>query len=346
MLERVKDVKTVVFDETDAFTKGEMMLTDVVAVGPTADNSGVVTAGDEALDEDAVFRYVVSAERNNEHPPTRTIVVGTADRGLSLVESDGSENAPGHGIHATIDRKPIFVGNRRPLSDADVGPAPAEDTSRNFEGEGRIVMLVVIDDDLVGVVADADEVRESAVEAAAALRDRGATAHIVIGDSERTARAVAEQVDIDPDNVSAGVLSEDRADVVESLQADDMRIMVIGDGVSDVLAPAAVCVDTAPGPGTDMAIEAANVMLIYGDPLGMVKAIHISAGTLARIRQNLFWVLGYNTAVIPPALFGLPQPVFATGVMVLSSVSVLTNSLLSRSYTPDHDCRFPNFLRR
>ncbi|EMA08617.1 heavy metal translocating P-type ATPase [Haloferax denitrificans] len=346
VLERVKDVETVVFDKTGTLTKGEMTLTDVVAVGPAADGSGVVTADDETLDEDAVLRYAASAERNSEHPLARAIVSGAEDRGLDLAEPADFENVPGHGIRATVEGKTVLVGNRKLLSEAGVDPAPAEDALRDLERDGKTAMLVAVDGDLAGVVADADEIKESAAEAVAALRDRDVTVHMITGDNERTARAVAEQVGIDPENVSAGVLPEDKADAVESLQADGTSVMMVGDGVNDAPALAAAYVGTALGSGTDVAIEAADVTLMRDDPLDVVKAIRISAGTLAKIKQNLFWALGYNTAMIPLASLGLLQPVFAAGAMALSSVSVLTNSLLFRTYTPDHDYHFLDFLRR
>lgn len=207
-------------------------------------------------------------------------------------------------------------------------------------------MLVAVDGELAGVVADADEVKESAAEAVTALRERGVSVHMITGDNERTARAVAERVGISPDNVSAGVLPEDKADAVESLQADGTKVMMVGDGVNDAPALAAAFVGTALGSGTDVAIEAADVTLMRDDPQDVVKAIRISAGTLAKIKQNLFWALGYNTAMIPLASLGLLQPVFAAGAMAFSSVSVLANSLLFRTYTPDHDYKLLDFLRR
>ncbi|ELZ80836.1 copper-transporting ATPase [Haloferax larsenii JCM 13917] len=347
ILERVKDVETVVFDKTGTLTKGEMTLTDVVAFGPAADGSGVVTTGeDETLDETAVLRYAASAERDSEHPLARAIVEGAEERGIELADPEDFENVPGHGVRATVEGRTVLVGNRKLLSDEGINPTPAEDALADLEDDGKTAMLVAVDGSLAGVVADADEIKESAADAVAALRERGATVHMITGDNERTARAVAHEVGIDPEHVSASVLPEDKADAVESLQSDGTRVMMVGDGVNDAPALAAAFVGTALGSGTDVAIEAADVTLMRDDPRDVVKAIRISEGTLAKIKQNLFWALGYNTAMIPLASLGLLQPVFAAAAMAFSSVSVLTNSLLFRTYTPDHDYHLLDFLRR
>ncbi|WP_416839979.1 heavy metal translocating P-type ATPase [Haloferax sp. DFSO52] len=346
ILERVRDVETVVFDKTGTLTKGEMTLTDVVALGPAADGSGVVTAEEGALDEDAVLRFAASAERNSEHPLARAIVDGAEERGLDLSDPDEFENVPGHGIRATVDGQPVLVGNRKLLSDDGIDPAPAEDALQELEDDGKTAMLVAVGGELAGIVADADEVKETAKAAVSALHERGTEVHMITGDNERTARAVAAQVGIDPSNVSAGVLPEDKADAVESLQSDGTKVMMVGDGVNDAPALAAAFVGTALGSGTDVAIEAADVTLMRDDPQDVVKAIRISEGTLAKIKQNLFWALGYNTAMIPLASLGLLQPVFAAGAMAFSSVSVLANSLLFRTYKPDHDYSLFDFLRR
>ena len=160
---------------------------------------------------------------------------------------------------------------------------------------------------------------------------------MITGDNERTARAVAEQVGIPAENVRAEVLPEDKSDAVEDIQSDGQRAMMIGDGVNDAPALAAAYVGTAIGSGTDVAIEAADVTLMRDDPLDVLKAIRISEGTLRKIKQNLFWVLGYNTAMIPLASLGLLQPVLAAAAMAFSSVSVLANSLLFRRYEPDQE---------
>jgi len=186
--------------------------------------------------------------------------------------------------------------------------------------------------ELVGVVADADTVKESAKDAVSQLQERGVDVMMITGDNERTARAVAEQVGIDPENVHAEVLPEDKSDAVEAIQDEGRKAMMVGDGVNDAPALAVAYVGTAIGSGTDVAIEAADVTLMRDDPLDVVKAIRISDATLQKIKQNLVWALGYNTAMIPLASPGLLQPV-PPPARWPSSVSVLSNSLLFRRYT-------------
>ncbi|MFB6125493.1 MAG: heavy metal translocating P-type ATPase [Halanaeroarchaeum sp.] len=354
VLERAKDVDTVVFDKTGTLTEGEMELTDVVVFGadgtPMADGGAEALAGDAAapdrLDEDEVLRLAAVAESGSEHPLAQAIVEGAEDRGIDVADPEDFENVPGHGIRATVDGETVLVGNRKLLDDAGIDTAPAEETMERLEREGKTAMLVAYRGDLVGVVADADTVKPTAKEAVAALQDRGVDVMLLTGDNERTARAVAEQVGIDPENVRAEVLPEDKSAAVEAIQDEGRKAMMVGDGVNDAPALAVAYVGTALGSGTDVAIEAADVTLMRDDPLDVAKAIRISDGTIAKIKQNLVWALGYNTAMIPLASLGLLQPVLAAGAMAFSSVSVLSNSLLFRRYTPDHDYQFLGFLRR
>ncbi|MEE6210601.1 heavy metal translocating P-type ATPase [Salarchaeum sp. III] len=348
VLERVEDVDTVVFDKTGTLTTGEMSLTDVVALDRTAADGGAVAQGDTGADaessEEYVLRMAASAERGSEHPLGDAVVRGARDRGVELTDPTDFENAPGRGVRATVDGREVLVGNRGFLdaNGVDTGAGRAE--LERLESEGKTAMLVAVDGDLVGLVADADTVKDTARRAVSDLRERGTAVWMLTGDNERTARAVAEEVGIDPENVRAGVLPEEKASAVEDIQQSG-NAMMVGDGVNDAPALAAASVGTAIGSGTDVAIEAADVTLMRDDPLDVVKAVRISEGTLAKIRQNLFWALGYNTAMIPLASIGLLQPVLAAGAMALSSVSVLSNSLLFRTYTPDHDYRLLGWLR-
>jgi Cu+-exporting ATPase len=345
VLERARDVDTVVFDKTGTLTEGEMRLTDVVAIGERdarSDGGGAAADGGQLVarerpDEDGLLWLAASAESGSEHPIARAIVEGAGERGLSLVDAEAFESVPGRGVRATVDGGEVLVGNRRLFREEGIDPGPAVETLEHLEGEGKTAMLVAYEGELAGVVATADAIKDSAEEAVAALRKRGTDVMMLTGDNERTAAAVAERVGIDPENVRAEVLPEDKSGAVESIQDGGRKAMMVGDGVNDAPALAVAYVGCAIGSGTDVAIEAADVTLMRDDPLDVVKAIRISEATLTKIKQNLVWALGYNTAMLPLASLGLLQPALAAGAMALSSVSVLTNSLAFRRYAPDHD---------
>ncbi|MBV0923190.1 heavy metal translocating P-type ATPase [Halomicroarcula limicola] len=369
VLETVRDVDTVVFDKTGTLTEGEMELTDVEVVGAAADGGEASAATDggtlrEApeLTEEYVLELAASAESGSEHPLAQAIVEGARERGIDVADAEGFENVPGHGVRATTPHGVVLVGNRKLLEDNGVDTTPAEEQMNRLEREGKTAMLVAVADGrqrqadrsevdtgdefrLAGVVADADTVKQSAVDAVGGLRERGLDVWMITGDNERTARAVAEEVGIDPENVMAGVLPDEKAEALEDIQSGDRLAMMVGDGVNDAPALATAAVGCAIGSGTDVAIEAADVTLLRDDPADVLKAIRISAATLQKIKQNLFWALGYNTVMIPLASLGLLQPALAAAAMAASSVSVLANSLAFRKYTPDSDYELLGFLR-
>jgi Cu+-exporting ATPase len=340
VLERVRDVDTVVFDKTGTLTEGEMELTDAVVVSPQADGAEL-----ERVTEEYLLEVAASAERGSEHPIAEAVVAGAEERGAETHEPDAFMNVAGKGVRARTDHGTVVVGTPTLLRDEGVDPSPADEARERLETEGKTAMLVALDGELLGVLAVADTVKESSKRAVADLRDRGLNVMLLTGDNERTARAVAEQVGIDPENVRAGVLPDEKADAVESVQADGTRAMMVGDGVNDAPALAAAFVGVAIGSGTDVAIEAADVTLLRDDPADVLRAINVSEGTLRKIRQNLFWALAYNTAMIPLASLGLLQPVIAAGAMAFSSVSVLANSLVFRKFDPDTRYRLLGFLR-
>jgi Cu+-exporting ATPase len=336
VLERAKDVDTVVFDKTGTLTTGEMALTDVITLDDSArTDGGKVAVPEPVSEEEELLRLAAGAERDSEHPLARALVEGARERGVEPPDAEGFESVPGQGVRATVDGREVLVGNRTLLREAGVDPAPAAETMERLEREGKTAMLVTVGGTLAGVVADADTVKEPAEEAVTRLRERGLNVMLLTGDNARTARAVAEQVGIDSANVRAGVLPDEKSDAVEAIQAEGRTAMMVGDGVNDAPALAVAHVGVALGSGTDVAIEAADVTLLRDDPVDVVKAIQISEATLAKIKQNLVWALGYNTAMIPLASLGLLQPALAAGAMALSSVSVLTNSLLFRRYDPE-----------
>jgi len=355
ILERARGVDTVVFDKTGTLTHGEMELTDVVPAaefddaaaadggdrverdggdGVEADGGAVVRAG---ADTEDLLRLAAGAESGSEHPLAEAIVAGATERDLTVPEVTGFENVPGHGVRATVEGREVLVGNRKLLADASVDPDPATGTMKRLEREGKTAMLVGVDGDLAGVLATADRVRESAKTTVRTLRDHGLSVVMLTGDNDRTARAVASEVGIDPDNVHAEVLPEDKAGAVDAIQADGTRAMMVGDGVNDAPALTTAHVGAAIGSGTDVAIESADVTLMRDDPADVLKVLYVSEATIAKVHQNLFWALAYNATLIPVASLGLLNPALAGLAMAASSVSVMSNSLAFINYDPHEE---------
>ncbi|MFC6755629.1 heavy metal translocating P-type ATPase [Halomicroarcula sp. GCM10025894] len=357
VLETVRDIDTVVFDKTGTLTEGAMELTDVEVVGPAADGSGPDAAADGGprrtpRTHRGVRPRTRRQRRERERTPTRRGNRRGGPRAWRrLCRRRGVRERPRPGVRATTDHGEVLVGNRKLLADNGVDTDPAEERMDALEREGKTAMLVALAEPetdtfrLVGVVADADTVKDSAKRAVSDLRERGLDVWMITGDNDRTARAVAEQVGIDPDNVQAEVLPEEKAAAVEEIQRDGSRAMMVGDGVNDAPALATATVGCAIGSGTDVAIEAADVTLLRDDPADVLKTIRVSEASLRKIKQNLFWALGYNTVMIPLASLGLLQPALAAGAMAASSVSVLANSLAFRRYTPDEDYELLGRLR-
>ena len=348
ILEKARGIDVVVFDKTGTLTHGNMVLTDVVSVEDLAAADG----GDELADggvleqrvsADEVLRLAASAESGSEHPLARAIVDGANERDIELAEVTTFENVPGHGIEAEVDGSAVLVGNRKLLRDNDIDPTPAQTTMEQLEREGKTAMLVARDGELIGVLATADEVRESARETIKTLHDRGLEVVMLTGDNERTGRAVGESVGIAPENVHAEVLPEDKADSIESIQADGRRAMMVGDGVNDAPALTAAHIGVAIGSGTDVAIESGDITLMRDDPADVLKAMRIADATISKVRQNLFWAFVYNITLIPIASIGLLNPALAGIAMAASSVSVMSNSLAFIRYDPHGDYVFLPF---
>lgn len=347
ILEKVRGIDTAVFDKTGTLTHGEMELTDVVPIsedgvvtdGGIADGGVSVTHGTESIpvlqdETEVVLEIAASAESGSEHPLARAIVDGATDQEIDIEEPEEFENVPGHGIRAVTSHGEVLVGNRKLLSDNGIDPSPAEETMLQLENGGKTAMLVALDDALLGVVANADTVRDSAKRTVAELQKRGITVMMLTGDNERTARAAAEQVGIDPEDIRAEVLPGDKADIIDEIQSGGARAMMVGDGVNDAPALTTAHVGLAIGSGTDVAIEAADVTLMRDDPEDVVKAINISEGTISKVRQNLFWAFAYNITLIPIASMGLLNPALAGLAMAGSSISVMANSLMFNKYDP------------
>ena len=339
ILEKARGIDTVVLDKTGTLTHGDMRLTDAIPLEAAVETDGGTEAADggvveQTTDEEFLLAVAASAESGSEHPLAQAIVEGADERGIRLDEPVEFENVPGHGIRATVPQGEVLVGNRKLLRDQGVDPSLVEATMERLEREGKTAMLVALDGELHGVVASADTVRESAKDTISALHKRGLDVLMLTGDNERTARAVAMELGIDPNNVRAEVLPEDKADTVDDIQADGSRVMMVGDGVNDAPALTTAHIGVAIGSGTDVAIESADITLMRDDPADLLKAIRVADATISKVWQNLFWAFGYNATMIPIASLGLLYPSWAGLAMVFSSLSVIGNSLAFSGYDP------------
>lgn len=332
ILERAKNIDTVVFDKTGTLTKGEMETTDVISVNERSQSD--------------VLRIAASAESASEHPLGDAIIKKAESEEIEIIEPESFENVPGKGVKATVNGKDVLVGNRKLLSNNTVDISTVEDKMGELERDGKTVMLIAIDGEVAGMIATADTIKKNSEKAVKELKDNNISVMMITGDNNRTAEAVGKKVGIPPENIRAEVLPEDKSDAVESIQDDGNNVMMVGDGVNDAPALAIAYVGTAIGSGTDVAIEAADITLMKDDPLDVVKSIRISNATIQKIKQNLVWALGYNTLMIPLASLGLLQPVLAAVAMAFSSVSVLLNSLLFREYDPNNDYKLLGLIRR
>jgi Cu+-exporting ATPase len=324
-LETTHKINTIVFDKTGTLTEGRPEVTDIVTTA--------------VIDEKSLLQLAASAEKGSEHPLGEAIVRGAEKQGLDIKKLDSFIAIPGHGIEVVIDGKQMLLGNRRLMLDREISMTELEEQSDKLASEGKTPMYITIDNNLAGIIAVADIVKESSAKAIAKLHKMGIEVAMITGDNRRTAEAIAKQVGID--RVLAEVLPQDKANEVKKLQQEGKKVAMVGDGINDAPALAQADIGIAIGSGTDVAMESADIVLMRSDLMDVPTAIQLSKSTIRNIKQNLFWAFGYNVAGIPIAAgvlyaFGGPllNPVFAAAAMSLSSVSVLTNALRLKRFKP------------
>ncbi|BCG56935.1 heavy metal translocating P-type ATPase [Paenibacillus sp. URB8-2] len=317
-LEAAQGIQLVVLDKTGTVTSGKPVLTDVL-VSP--DFKGAP----ELAPADGLLSLAAAAEKLSEHPLAEAVASGAAEKGLAVDEAASFANVPGRGIRATVQGREIIVGTRRMMEENGVDARRWLDAMNELEQQGKTAMLVAVDGVCEGIVAVADTIKPTSREAVAALRGMGIDVVMITGDNERTARAIAAEAGID--RVMAEVLPEGKAEAVRKLQADGVKVAMVGDGINDAPALATADIGMAVGTGTDVAMEAADITLMRGDLKAIADAIKMSRRTMGNIKQNLFWALGYNTIGIPVAALGFLAPWLAGAAMAFSSVSVVLNAL-------------------
>ena len=322
-LQRAGAIDTVVLDKTGTVTEGRPTVTDVVVA------SGAPYA------DDALLALAAGLEGSSEHPLADAIVRHARDRGLTIATAERFQSVTGRGAMARVDGHDVLAGNETLLAEHAIDAAPLRDAAARLSEDAKTPVYVAIDGTLAGLLAVADPIKPTSREAIAALRRRGIDVVMLTGDTVRTADAVAREAGIA--RVVAGVLPEGKVDEIRRLQESGRVVAMVGDGVNDSAAIARADVGIAIGTGTDIAAEAADVVLMRGDLRSVTQAIALSRRTMRTMKQNLFWAFVYNVVGIPiaagvlyPAFGLLLSPVIASAAMAFSSVSVVTNSLRLR----------------
>src|SRR6056297_444154 len=322
-IQTMKDIHTIVFDKTGTITKGKPEVTDIESFNGN--------------DKDKVLIAAASTESGYEHPLGESIVKKAKEKDLNLDEISEFEAVTGKGVKALVDDKETFVGSVNLMEENNINVKEAVlDKLHELEDQGKTAMLVAKDEEIMGIIAVADTLKEDSINAINELKKLGLETAMITGDNKRTAQAIADQVGID--HVVSEVLHDGKVDKIKKLQSKFGTIAMVGDGINDAPALTQANVGIAIGTGTDIAIESSDITLVRGDLSSVVTAVKLSRATFKKIKQNLFWAFIYNTIAIPIAVLGLLHPVIAEIAMASSSVTVVTNANMLRrvNIQPDY----------
>ena len=339
-LERAHQINTVLLDKTGTLTRGEPVVTDVVAASFSS--------------PEEVLRLAASAEHSSEHPLGEAVVKAALEKKLELSPSSDFDAIPGQGVEVSVEGRKLFLGNLKLMKERSLSLNELEKKIADLLEQGKTVMFLGWDSQVAGIIALADTLKPGAREALQALRKMGIETAMLTGDNRRTAEAIAREAGID--RVLAEVLPEHKAGEVKKLQEEGKVVAMVGDGINDAPALAQADIGIAIGTGTDVAMETGDITLISGDLMGVVTAISLSKRTMRTIKQNLFWAFAYNTALIPVAAgvlylafgktgvpsglhfilgeYGFLNPMLAAAAMAASSITVVSNSLRLRRFKP------------
>jgi Cu+-exporting ATPase len=324
-LESASEVRTIILDKTGTLTLGKPTVTDALPSAPSV------------VDEKALLQLAASVEKGSEHPLGRAIVASSKNRGISTVELEDFRARGGFGVEARVRGKRILVGKPDWVEEMGIRVDPAREIIRDLQEQGKTVVVVASEGDVVGVIALADTLKPESRQAVEALKRLGLHIVMLTGDNARAAHVIASQAGID--EVEAEVLPDQKSEKVRAIQDRGEKVAMVGDGINDAPALARADVGIAIGTGTDVAMESADVVLASGDLTGVSRAIHLSKATMRTVKQNLFWAFFYNLVLIPVAagvLYPLPwlpqflrnlHPILAALAMAFSSITVVSNSL-------------------
>lgn len=333
-LEITHSIDTVVLDKTGTVTQGKPVVTDVIALD--ADGK---TAGENTQAYTELLQLAFSLEKMSSHPLAEAIVKKAEERSAALKEVSDYEMIPGQGIAGTIDKTRCFAGNRKLMETNKIDISAAAGLQERLADEGKTPLYFAQGGKFLGVIAAADVVKSTSREAIARLQEMGMDVIMLTGDNARTAEAIKKQVGIK--TVIADVLPQDKEEKVRQLQEQGHKVAMVGDGINDAPALARADVGIAIGAGTDVAIESADIVLMKSDLMDVASAVSLSRAVMRNIKQNLFWAFFYNAIGIPvaagvlyPAFHILLNPMIGAAAMSFSSVSVVSNALRLRFFTP------------
>ncbi len=316
---------TVILDKTGTVTEGRPSVTSVMAI--------------DGWNEDELLQWAGSIEQGSEHPLAEAIVIAAKDKDQSLLQVEQFSAIAGKGVEASIEGKPVLLGNRKLMSERDIDIEALDNSARELTVLAQTPMFIAVDNKAAGIISVSDAIKPDSKDAIQRMHDISLKVVLLTGDNQETANAVARQVGID--EVIAEVLPQDKADQVASLQARGERVGMVGDGINDAPALARADVGFAIGTGTDVAIESADITLMRGSLHSVVDAVEISKATVRNIKQNLFGAFIYNSLGIPlaagalyPLMGLLLNPMIAGGAMAMSSLTVVSNANRLRLFKP------------
>ncbi|WP_017472347.1 heavy metal translocating P-type ATPase [Amphibacillus jilinensis] len=310
-IQSFKDLDMIAFDKTGTITKGKPEVTDILLADGVAEADFLYYAG--------------TIEKGSEHPLAHAIVEKAQSSDRRLADVEEFTNQVGMGVHGLVNKEQIFIGNRKLMDENAIDYSEYQEALIRLENEAKTAMLVAKQDQLLGVIAVADPIKEDSAEAIAKLEEKGIKTAMITGDNERTAQAIAKKIGIS--HVIAEVLPDGKVAEVKRLQENYQVVAMVGDGINDAPALKQSQIGVAIGTGTDIAIEAADVTLVRGELSGIVSAITLSQAIFRKIKQNYFWAWFYNAAFIPVAMLGLLHPMIGAAAMAVSSLNVIYNSL-------------------
>jgi Cu+-exporting ATPase len=312
-IQTMKEIKIIAFDKTGTITKGKPELTDIHSFGK---------------DKKDVLKIAASVESSSGHPLAQSVVKKAEEENIKLVSIKNFRTIRGRGIEASIGKNKIDIGNTGLMNDRNIViRKEASEKLLELEENGKTTLIIAENKKIIGIIGVADTIKQDSKEAIQELKMLGLKPVMITGDNERTARRIAKDVGIE--EVLANVLPEEKENKIKELQKLGM-VAFVGDGINDAPALKQSNVGIAMGTGTDIAIEAGDIVLASGSLSGVVSAIKLSKATFSKIKQNLFWAFAYNSIAIPVAIAGLLHPIIAEIAMALSSITVVTNANLLR----------------